>query len=395
MTTLRTTLRNLALTAALVSQQGLADAPVNDAFASRSNLGSASATFAGTLAGATVEASEPSGSGFGDRSVWWSWTATNATSVTLELLAATNTFSGDCFAVFSGAELNSLTELNFNRLDTLPHRNLSFVATAGVQYQIRLLGSGDEAFTFRLIATNAPVPLLTPQNRTVSPGASVLFATLVATATQPSYQWRFNGTNLPGETSPMLAIHAVTTNHSGVYSVLITNTGGGEALAEATLLVSAVDQPVLRTLDADPGNRLLVELNGAMGRAYRIESSTNLQNWSAESVLGTFTSVLITTNSVAAFQVSSLADQKFIRLQHYSEPNEECMVNLRQIWFAKRMWAIDNRRGGSDQPMESDVSPYFKDGTIGFCPEFGTYIFNSVAQYPACSRIGHWSELPH
>lgn len=394
MTTLRNTFRILALAAVLASQQALADAPANDAFTSRSDLGNASTNFTGTLADATVEANEPSGSGFGDRSVWWSWTATNTTAVTLELLSATNTFSGDCFAVFSGADIDSLTELNFNLLDTLPHRNLSFVATAGMQYQIRVLGSADAVFTFRLIATNTPVLLLTPQSRTVSPGASVLFATLAATATQPFYQWRFNGTNLPGETSPMLALHDVTTNHSGVYSVLVTNTGGGAAVAEATLLVSADDQPVLRMLEAAPGNRLLIELNGALGRAYRIESSTNLQHWSAEGVLGTFTSVVIATNPVTPVQVSADTERKFIRLEHYSEPNEECMLNLRQIWFTKQMWAIDNRSAGSAQPMPSDLMPYFKDGLMGFCPAGGSYSFDSVAQYPACSRIGHWSELP-
>lgn len=394
MTTLRNTLRILALAAVLASQPALADAPANDAFASRSDLGNASTNFTGTLAGATVEANEPSGSVFGDRSVWWSWTATNTTAVTLELLNATNTFSGDCFAVFSGAVLDSLTELNFNLLDSLPHRNLSFVATAGVQYQIRVQGSADAAFTFRLRATNAPVLLLTPQSRTVSPGASVLFAALAATATPPAYQWRCNGTNLPGETSPMLALHEVTTNHSGVYSVLVTNTGGTAAIAEATLLVSADDQPILRTLDAAPGNRLLIELNGALGRAYRIESSTNLQHWSAEEVLDGNGSVLLNTNTISTFLVSAVTNRRFFRLRHYSEPNEECMLNLRQIWFTKRMWAIDNRSAGNAQPMPSNLTPYFKGGLMGFCPEGGSYSFGSVAQYPACSRIGHWSELP-
>jgi len=55
--------------------------------------------------------------------------------------------------------------------------------------------------------------------------------------TFPTYQWRFNGGNIPGATSSSFTIAYVQTNHAGNYSVTITNQAGWAISTNATLTV--------------------------------------------------------------------------------------------------------------------------------------------------------------
>jgi hypothetical protein len=53
-----------------------------------------------------------------------------------------------------------------------------------------------------------------------------------------SYQWYFNGTNLPGgATNDSLTLENVQTNDAGGYSVVITNVAGSVISSNATLTV--------------------------------------------------------------------------------------------------------------------------------------------------------------
>lgn len=59
-----------------------------------------------------------------------------------------------------------------------------------------------------------------------------------AFGSQPlSFQWEFNGTNLPGATSATLSIPNAQTNNSGTYSVIATNDYGSATSAVVTLIV--------------------------------------------------------------------------------------------------------------------------------------------------------------
>lgn len=52
-----------------------------------------------------------------------------------------------------------------------------------------------------------------------------------------TYQWQFNGTDLPGETNATILFSPITTNLAGVYSVLVTNPYGSIQSSNATLTV--------------------------------------------------------------------------------------------------------------------------------------------------------------
>jgi hypothetical protein len=72
--------------------------------------------------------------------------------------------------------------------------------------------------------------------------------------------------------------------------------------------------------------------------------------------------------------------------------NISCINNLKQIDLAKRMWATDNHKNGTDTPTEQDLLPYLGRGPSGQfpkCPQDGTYTIGSVGEKPTCSVPGH------
>src|SRR5207249_2434471 len=89
-----------------------------------------------------------------------------------------------------------------------------------------------------------PFIIVAPQSQTATEGNTVNF-TVVADGTQPlGYQWKFFSTNLPGATDSTLILSSVTTNQSGPYTVMITNTVGSTSSAPATLTVNPLPSQV-------------------------------------------------------------------------------------------------------------------------------------------------------
>jgi hypothetical protein len=98
-----------------------------------------------------------------------------------------------------------------------------------------------------LSATSSPLVTLTvlipptitmhPIGQTVEVGDAVRFS-LVATGTPPfSYQWRFNGQNLAGQTTTSLVVNNTQFTNAGGYSAVVTNVAGSTNSQIATLTV--------------------------------------------------------------------------------------------------------------------------------------------------------------
>ncbi len=89
-----------------------------------------------------------------------------------------------------------------------------------------------------------PVILTQPCDRQVDPGADVTLAVTVAGDGPVTYQWRFNGMELPGETRPWLELFAVDGTDAGSYDVVVT---GANLVATtssiASLTVIGTNQP--------------------------------------------------------------------------------------------------------------------------------------------------------
>src|SRR5260221_13160108 len=148
-------------------------APANDNFSNAIALHGNSVVFTSATANTTFEPGESTNScgypyaSWGKGSVWWSWTATNSSIVVIDLASFTGQgWPGEVF-VETVPNVVSLTEIACFSLDLFPNRYLTFSATAGTTYLIRVLGESI-SFTLRLIATNSPVILSPPQTQMVS-----------------------------------------------------------------------------------------------------------------------------------------------------------------------------------------------------------------------------------
>lgn len=104
-----------------------------------------------------------------------------------------------------------------------------------------------------VVATLTLAPALTiltqPTNQTIVAGETATFTVAVTGSLPMSYQWRFYGTNLAGQTLASLVLIGVTTNQAGPYAVVVTNHYASVTSSMATLTV--VPEPGLgEALDA-------------------------------------------------------------------------------------------------------------------------------------------------
>src|SRR6267142_1087615 len=373
--------------------------PANDDFANRIALTGSSFTFTGTLVGATVEPAE--GAGFfgfypppGGGSVWWTWTAPATTRVFIEIPPTPSTTNAE-LAVYTGTAINALTFIDLNRFGDPPGRYVCFLASPTNTYQFRVAGIGTQPFSLRLTATNPPIFIFHPQDCVVSPFASAFFSAMATgpRATDPqipstSYQWLFNGVPIPSQTSPSLIVHSVTTNQAGSYSVIASNVGGTTQGGTATLTVIDTNPvPQIAALQPTNSSRVPLALTGEPGRWYKIESSPNF-------FFGPFVVRLQLTNSSEVISLSRFDPIHFIRAA-LDARTDGCVGQLKQMWWAQKLFAIETRRWPTDVASFGDLKPYLHltpQGLIYVCPGGGTYtLAGTLTNPPTCtlSTAGH------
>ncbi len=111
---------------------------------------------------------------------------------------------------------------------TLPMGVTNIVAiSAGQRFNLGLLNDGSPALTWP------------PRDQTAYQGSNAMFTAGAVGSGRLSYQWRFNGTNIPGATSSLLALTNLQFTNAGGYDVVVSN-GFGTA-ASATALLDVVD----------------------------------------------------------------------------------------------------------------------------------------------------------
>jgi prepilin-type N-terminal cleavage/methylation domain-containing protein len=87
--------------------------------------------------------------------------------------------------------------------------------------------------------------------------------------------------------------------------------------------------------------------------------------------------------------LAAIAIPNFVRARATSQKNA-CIANLKQIDGAKHQWALENKKGPTDTPTESDlygVDKYIQ--TAPTCPGGGTYTIGDMSTKPTCNIEGH------
>ena len=98
--------------------------------------------------------------------------------------------------------------------------------------------AGSVTSAVAVLTMNAPPYILTqPQSQAVILGQSASFSVVAIGLAPVTYQWSFNGTNLPNATNSTLTLTSVNTNNAGSYQVVLANNQGSVTSSNATLTV--------------------------------------------------------------------------------------------------------------------------------------------------------------
>lgn len=392
-----------------IASMHAADPPANDNFADRTMLSGREVSFGGTLDGATFEwagdfpevLGYPFFSGnFGSQTVWWEWSPPESGTATLQITGMSKDSHGsDGLAVYRDLVDNSLgNSIAGYHLDSLkPHSYFTFPVEAGSTYQIEMIGSDSAAITMRLVVTNLPWIVAQPKSSAVSTGDSTMFGVIAAGQKPFSYQWQFNGSDLAGETAPILSLDHAATNQAGEYRVLITNPSGTTTSSVAGLVVTEQDpSPILAPITPATANQFAFSILGEAGRRYRVQASTNLQAWADESAFPSDifqqaqTSVVLGPTGSDSFSLTRTGAARYFRAAPFHAPNEVCNNNLKCIRFAQLLVWSEADRSRAFTVSAADLAPYLKGGLDLFLPptsngHSGHYSILQVASEPTCS----------
>jgi uncharacterized repeat protein (TIGR03803 family) len=162
---------------------------------------------------------------------------------------------------------------------------------------------------FRLAIDSKPQITAQPASQSVFAGANVQFGVSVLGSAPLFYQWQKDETNLTdggnatGSTNRILDLSNVTTNDTGIYSVIVSNALGWIASSNASLIVTSslpiiVSEPQSETLTAGATAVFTVTAQGNAPLLYQWqENTTNLVDGGA--ISGSATSTLTISNVTA------------------------------------------------------------------------------------------------
>jgi hypothetical protein len=391
--------------------------PVNDYYINRVVLRGESISFTGSLAGATIESNEifsmnclPSAPLTLPGSVWFEWTASRSTVAWFHVTGfSTNSYGQDNVMIYAATNLpadfptwlagESLPMAGCMDLDSaLSFQGFGFAAESNVTYLVQLRGSRRGEVAMHVDGRGLPVILQQPNHITLISGAAALVK-VTAAGDALTYQWRKDGTDLPGESGAMVMLTNVTAGDSGSYSVQIRNTNGVVVSDGADLVISQSGQrPSLVPTRVTSGVfefRLTAEAN----KAYRVESTADFAMWNNEASFQMDwlrqTSIIVPPAPTTTWECPTQGSRKFLRVASYHPADEGCNGNLKQFRHAKDLWARENRRTRFDTPPVSAIRPYFKsEGFPPTCPAGGFYTLNQIDTLPRCTVSGHVLEEP-
>ncbi|MGB9625675.1 MAG: S8 family serine peptidase, partial [Phycisphaerae bacterium] len=142
-------------------------------------------------------------------------------------------------------------------------------------------GGWSSAGCSQVLVTIDPAPAITmqPAGQNVCEGLPAQFS-VTATGTDLGYQWRKDGSNIPGATSPTYTIATVTAGDAGSYDCLITGSCPPAAVSDPAVLVV----PAATTITEQPAGRAACEGNTATFTVSAVGDGTILYHWQRNGV---------------------------------------------------------------------------------------------------------------
>lgn len=134
------------------------------------------------------------------------------------------------------------------------------------------------------ITVKDPIIVAQPTNQHVGPCTGAQFV-VAPTGTPPfSFQWRKNGSEIPGATNAVLSLTSPSETDQGSYEVVVTGDFGAEVSTSASLVIEPPSRnPPVMFLNSDTGEeasyRFSFAIAGTCGQTVVVESSTNLVDW--------------------------------------------------------------------------------------------------------------------
>ena len=123
-------------------------------------------------------------------------------------------------------------------------------------------------YSYQAFGFLALTPTITqhPLGRGVLTGGSVSFSVSATSRTAPlRYQWRHNGSNLPGETNATLSLNSVSDVNGGQYDVVASNPDGRTVSLPAPLMVMSPGTQPLTGISPCSGTNGAVVFNTVVG----------------------------------------------------------------------------------------------------------------------------------
>lgn len=147
--------------------------------------------------------------------------------VSLPVRASLN-WAGYSGAIQIGSQVNMAGREWNGKLD-----DVAVFKGALTEAEIRAIMTGD----FSLYLAGPPKIATQPQDQSVNQGFDAVFSVIATSDTPMSYQWQFNGTELPSATNSTLVITNAQSSKAGTYTVLIRNASGLTTSRSAVLTV--------------------------------------------------------------------------------------------------------------------------------------------------------------
>lgn len=130
-----------------------------------------------------------------------------------------------------------------------------------------------------------PKVFAAPRDLTVQAGAKATFSVQAEGSLPLLYQWMLNGTNLSGATNSSFSVSGVIREDQGRYSAWVSNAFGSALSPEAALLVTGAAPRGVELVLAASGPKIpLLRIQVEPGQAYRVDTSTDLANWTVSGV---------------------------------------------------------------------------------------------------------------